>query len=64
MRELTEEEAAMVSGGATEGAPLELSSSQSLVGPTFGVHRGFPGLFQPLPKLDIGAEIDSMIRES
>jgi hypothetical protein len=64
MRELTEEEAAMVSGGATEGAPLITSGSQSLVGPTFGAHRGFPGLFQPMPKLDIGAEIESMIRES
>jgi len=54
----------MVSGGATEGAPLNTSGSQSLVGPTFGAHREFPGLFQPMPKLDIGAEIESMIRES
>lgn len=54
----------MVSGGATEGAPLNTSGSQSLVEPTFDAHRGFPGLFQPMPKLDIGAEIESIIRES
>ena len=54
----------MVSGGATEGAPLNTSGSQSLVGPTFGAHRGFPGLLQPMPMLDIGAEIESIIRES
>ena len=32
MRELTEEEAAMINGGATEGAPLDISSSQRLIG--------------------------------
>lgn len=67
MRELTEEEAAMVSGGATEGALLETSSAQRLVGPAFGAHRGFSGLFQPIqpmPKFDIRTDIDSMIRES
>ena len=54
----------MVSGGATEGAPLNTSGSQSLVGPTFGAHRGVPVLFQSMPKLDNGAEIESIIRES
>lgn len=64
MRELTEEETAMVSGGAMEGTPLDTSSPQNLVGPAFGTHRGFSGLLQPMPKLDIRADIDSMIRES
>ena len=64
MRELTEEETAMVSGGAMDGAPLDINSPQNLVGPAFGAHRGFSGLFLPTPKIDMGAEIDSMIRES
>jgi|GEM_PF-1744944 len=64
MRELTEEEAAMIGGGATQSATLNTNGSQSLVGPTFGAHSGVPVLFQPMPKLDIGAEIESTIRAS
>ena len=54
----------MIGGGAMQGAPLNTNGSQSLVGPTFGAHRGVPVLFQPMPKLDIGAEIESTIRAS
>ena len=54
----------MIGGGALQGAPLNSNGSESLVGPTFGAHRGVPVLFQSMPKLDNGAEIESMIQAS
>lgn len=64
MRELTDEEALLISGGAREGAPQVATRSQSLLGPAFGVHRGISGLFQPTQELDVRTGIDSMIMES
>ena len=64
MRELTEEETRLISGGTREGALQVAPTSQGLIGPAFGVHRGSAALFQPMQELDIRGAVDSTIMES
>ena len=64
MRELTEEEALLVSGGTREGAALVSSATQGLLGSAFSAQRDLSGLFRPTQGLDLRSDIDSMIRES
>ena len=64
MRELTEEETRLISGGTREGAPQVARISQGLLGPAFGVHQGSAALFQSMRELDIRGAVDSTIMES